>query len=49
MNSMAPTFANWLDLFLHFASLSLLAVGGAKASNSRIASPVFLTALISRT
>lgn len=27
--SMAPTFANWLDLFLHFASLSLLAVGGA--------------------
>jgi chromate transporter len=29
MNSMAPTFANWLDLFLHFASLSLLAVGGA--------------------
>ena len=29
MNSMAPIFANWLDLFLHFASLSLLAVGGA--------------------
>ena len=29
MNSMAPTCANWLDLFLHFASLSLLAVGGA--------------------
>ena len=27
--SMAPTFANWLDLFLHFASLSLLAIGGA--------------------
>lgn len=27
--SMAPTLANWLDLFLHFASLSLLAVGGA--------------------
>ena len=27
--SMAPTVANWLDLFLHFASLSLLAVGGA--------------------
>lgn len=29
MNSMTPTFPNWLDLFLHFASLSLLAVGGA--------------------
>jgi chromate transporter len=27
--SMAPTYGNWLDLFLHFASLSLLAVGGA--------------------
>ena len=27
--SMAPTLANWLDLFTHFASLSLLAVGGA--------------------
>lgn len=27
--SMVPTAANWLDLFLHFASLSLLAVGGA--------------------
>lgn len=27
--SMDPTLANWLDLFLHFASLSLLAVGGA--------------------
>jgi len=27
--SMAPTLANWFDLFLHFASLSLLAVGGA--------------------
>ena len=27
--SMAPTPANWLDLFSHFASLSLLAVGGA--------------------
>jgi chromate transporter len=27
--SMAPTVANWLDLFTHFASLSLLAVGGA--------------------
>jgi chromate transporter len=27
--NMAPTLANWLDLFLHFASLSLLAVGGA--------------------
>lgn len=27
--SMAPTLSNWLDLFLHFASLSLLAVGGA--------------------
>lgn len=26
---MAPIFSNWLDLFLHFASLSLLAVGGA--------------------
>lgn len=27
--SMAPTTANWLDLFGHFASLSLLGVGGA--------------------
>lgn len=27
--SMAPTLANWTDLFVHFASLSLLAVGGA--------------------
>ncbi|MCB4365317.1 chromate transporter [Hydrogenophaga taeniospiralis] len=27
--SMAPTLTNWTDLFLHFASLSLLAVGGA--------------------
>jgi len=27
--SMAPTLANWLDLFTHFASLSLLGVGGA--------------------
>ena len=27
--SMAPTLANWTDLFMHFASLSLLAVGGA--------------------
>ena len=27
--SMAPTLANWLDVFSHFASLSLLAVGGA--------------------
>ncbi|WP_372660968.1 chromate transporter [Hydrogenophaga sp.] len=27
--NMAPTWANWLDLFNHFASLSLLAVGGA--------------------
>lgn len=27
--SMAPTLANWLDLFTHFVSLSLLAVGGA--------------------
>jgi chromate transporter len=26
---MAPTLVNWLDLFTHFASLSLLAVGGA--------------------
>jgi chromate transporter len=26
---MLPTTANWLDLFTHFASLSLLAVGGA--------------------
>jgi len=26
---MAPSLLNWLDLFLHFASLSLLAVGGA--------------------
>jgi chromate transporter len=29
MNAMAPTLVNWLDLFTHFASLSLLAVGGA--------------------
>jgi chromate transporter len=29
MMNMAPTMANWLDLFTHFASLSLLAVGGA--------------------
>lgn len=27
--SMTPTPAHWLDLFTHFASLSLLAVGGA--------------------
>ena len=27
--SMVPTAAHWLDLFTHFASLSLLAVGGA--------------------
>lgn len=27
--SMATTLVNWLDLFTHFASLSLLAVGGA--------------------
>ena len=27
--SMAPTLPNWVDLFGHFASLSLLAVGGA--------------------
>jgi len=27
--SMPPTLASWLDLFTHFASLSLLAVGGA--------------------
>ncbi|MDO9251479.1 MAG: chromate transporter [Hydrogenophaga sp.] len=27
--TMAPTLANWTDVFLHFASLSLLAVGGA--------------------
>lgn len=27
--SMLPNPANWLDLFTHFASLSLLAVGGA--------------------
>jgi chromate transporter len=27
--SMAPTLPQWLDLFTHFASLSLLAVGGA--------------------
>ena len=27
--NMASTLANWTDLFLHFASLSLLAVGGA--------------------
>ena len=27
--SMVPNLASWLDLFTHFASLSLLAVGGA--------------------
>ena len=27
--SMTPTVASWIDLFHHFASLSLLAVGGA--------------------
>ncbi|MGI9218018.1 MAG: chromate transporter [Hydrogenophaga sp.] len=27
--SMDPTLSNWLELFTHFASLSLLAVGGA--------------------
>lgn len=27
--TMAPTLANWTELFVHFASLSLLAVGGA--------------------
>jgi chromate transporter len=27
--SMVPALANWVDLFTHFASLSLLAVGGA--------------------
>ncbi|MEY4980365.1 MAG: Chromate transport protein [Pseudomonadota bacterium] len=27
--SMAPLLSNWLDLFAHFASLSLLSVGGA--------------------
>lgn len=27
--SMTPTAAHWLELFIHFASLSLLAVGGA--------------------
>ena len=27
--SMVPTATNWLDLFAHFASLSLLGVGGA--------------------
>lgn len=27
--NMVPTLANWVDLFIHFASLSLLAVGGA--------------------
>lgn len=27
--SMVPTLANWIELFTHFASLSLLAVGGA--------------------
>jgi len=30
--SMAPTLANWIDLFIHFATLSLLAVGGAIAT-----------------
>ena len=27
--TMAPVVSNWIDLFTHFASLSLLAVGGA--------------------
>jgi chromate transporter len=27
--SMVPTVAHWVDLFTHFASLSLLAIGGA--------------------
>jgi len=27
--NLVPTLANWLDLFTHFATLSLLAVGGA--------------------
>lgn len=27
--NMLPTLANWVDLFVHFASLSLLAIGGA--------------------
>lgn len=27
--SMAPTLSHWVDLFNHFASLSLLAIGGA--------------------
>jgi chromate transporter len=27
--SMLPTIANWIDLFTHFASLSLMAIGGA--------------------
>lgn len=27
--NLVPTLSNWLDLFTHFASLSLLAVGGA--------------------
>ena len=29
MTAMTPDFANWLNLFTHFASLSLLGVGGA--------------------
>jgi chromate transporter len=29
MIAMAPTATNWFDLFVHFASLSLLGVGGA--------------------
>jgi len=29
MTAMAPTLAHWLDLFGHFALLSLLAIGGA--------------------
>ena len=27
--SLVPTLSNWVDLFTHFASLSLLAIGGA--------------------
>ena len=27
--SLVPTLSNWVDLFAHFASLSLLAIGGA--------------------
>jgi len=29
MTAMTPDAANWLNLFTHFASLSLLGVGGA--------------------